>query len=133
VHVQLGSWADFARLIAAGALVTACAGPRAADDVRVTWNTATTPAVGEPLVADVTLETADGVPVTGASLEIEGHMSHPGMAPVLAAAEEQEDGTYVVRFELTMAGDWIVLVKGVLPDGRTVSHRVDIANVQPSG
>jgi hypothetical protein len=32
-----------------------------------------------------------------------------------------------------MAGDWIVLVAGTLPDGRTVSDRFDIAGVRPSG
>jgi hypothetical protein len=156
--VQLGSWPDLARLIAAGArvatraaacalvtacaLVMACAAPPGAADVRVTWRTAETPVVGEPVVAEVTLRDERGRPVTGATIDIEGHMSHPGMAPVLASAEEQEDGTYRVRFALTMAGDWIVLVRGVLPDGRTVRHEVDLASVadgprrddpQPSG
>jgi len=60
-------------------------------------------------------------------------MSHPGMAPILAVAEERGDGVYLVRFQFTMAGDWVVLVKGSLPDGRMVSHRVDIADVRPSG
>jgi YtkA-like len=85
------------------------------------------------MIAEVTLLDATGKPVHGAALEIEGHMSHPGMAPVLATAEERRDGVYAVRFQFPMAGDWIMLVKGSLPDGRTLNHRIDIANVRPSG
>jgi hypothetical protein len=85
------------------------------------------------MTAEVTLRDAARQPVTGAKVEIEGHMSHPGMAPVLATADEQRDGVYQVRFQFPMAGDWIVLVKGVLPDGRVLTERVDVQGVRPSG
>jgi hypothetical protein len=52
---------------------------------------------------------------------------------VLASAEDRGDGRYRVRLELTMAGDWTLLVRGVLPDGRTLRHQVELANVQPPG
>jgi len=121
-------------LLACWSLVGACAGPLVADDVSVTWTAEPAPpVVGAPLVANVTLRDSARQPVRGARLEIEVHMSHPGMAPILAAAEEQGDGVYQVRFRFTMAGDWIVLVKGSLPDGRMLNQRIDVANVRPSG
>ena len=115
-------------------LGAACARAPSAGDVSVTWAAEPTPpVVNAPMIAEVTLLDATGKPVHGATLEIEGHMSHPGMAPVLATAEERRDGVYAVRLQFPMAGDWIVLVKGSLPDGRTLNHRIDIANVRPSG
>lgn len=142
MHVQLGSWSDRARLTARlglllgvhALLAVSCGGPAPRGDVLVSWKMApASPVAGAPLVAEVTLRDAARRPLTGARLEIQGHMSHPGMAPVLAAAVEEGNGVYQARFELPMAGDWIVLVTGTLPDGRTVSDRFDIAGVRPSG
>jgi hypothetical protein len=133
VHVQLGSWTDLACVTTVAVLAAACGGPSGAAGVEITWHTTGPVVVGEPVVADVSLRDAGGHPIVGATLGIEGHMSHPGMAPVLASAEDRGDGRYQVRFELTMAGDWIVLVRGALPDGRVVRHQVELANVQPSG
>jgi hypothetical protein len=116
-----------------GVLAAACAGPPEAADVQVTWRAAGPVAVGEPVEADLILRDAEGRAVSGATLDVEGHMSHPGMAPVLASAEDRGDGRYRVRLELTMAGDWTLLVRGVLPDGRTLRHQVELANVQPPG
>jgi len=121
-------------LLACWSLVGACAGRPMADDVSVTWTADPAPPVaGARTVATVTLRDAARQPVRGVRLEIEVHMSHPGMAPILAAADEQPDGVYRVRFQFTMAGDWIVLVKGTLPDGRTLNQRIDVANVRPAG
>lgn len=133
-NVFVGFWGLI--LLAGGGLVgmVGCSKAPAPADVSVTWTTEPSPpVVGAPIVADVTLRDADRQPVRGATIEIEGHMTHPGMAPVLAAAEERGDGVYRVRFQFTMAGDWIVLVKGFLPDGRPVNHRIDVASVRPSG
>lgn len=156
--MQLGSWADGFSVVpgrrslrsivsrlgeahlvlllgASWALVgPACSRTQRAGDVSVTWTAEPTPLItGAPIVAELILRDDRRQPLRGANLHIEGHMSHPGMAPILAVAEERGDGVYLVRFQFTMAGDWVVLVKGSLPDGRMVSHRVDIADVRPSG
>jgi len=126
VVVPLGLWL--------GLVGAACHNAPDASDVSVTWTAEPTPPVaGVPVVADLTLHDAAGLPVRGAKLHIEGHMSHPGMGPVLAVAEEGHDGVYQVRFLFTMAGDWVVLVKGLLPDGRRLNHRVDVTGVRPPG
>ena len=64
--------------------------------------------------------------VSGARVRIEGNMSHPGMQPVFDVAREVAPGRYEAKLELTMAGDWIVLVDATLPDGRTVHRRMDL-------
>lgn len=58
-------------------------------------------------------------------------MSHAGMTPVFAEAQETSDGTYRASLELSMAGDWVVVVRAVLPDGRQVERQFEINGVAP--
>jgi hypothetical protein len=93
----------------------------------VDWTTTpSSTASGAALLGTVTLRDGASRPVRGATLQVEGHMSHPGMAPVTTAATERGEGVYDVRLDLTMGGDWTLLVTGVLPDGRRVVRRFDI-------
>lgn len=73
----------------------------------------------------LTLRDAEGLPVRGARLRIEAHMSHPGMAPVLAEARERPDGVYEASLELTMAGAWTLVASGALADGRVITRTLD--------
>ena len=80
------------------------------------------PALGEvPLRVTVLM---DGAPVNGAQVEVTGDMTHAGMAPVLAEAEEQGDGTYETQFAFDMAGDWIITVDVTYPDGVKLSEHL---------
>ncbi len=89
------------------------------------------PAVGRSAVIVVQLADAGGNPLEGATLEIEGNMTHAGMVPVLARAEEVGGGRYVVRdFAFTMGGDWILTVRAVLPSGERVERTFDVAGVR---
>ena len=58
-------------------------------------------------------------------------MSHAGMAPVFADAKEIEPGSYRATMELSMAGDWYVVVRVSLPDGRTMDQQFEIKGVGP--
>ena len=82
----------------------------------------------------ITLRIADvsGRPVTGARMAIEGNMSHAGMTPVFAEAIETGDGRYRASLELSMAGDWVVLVHATFPDGRKLEHQFEINGVAPA-
>ncbi len=58
-------------------------------------------------------------------------MSHAGMAPVFAEAKETEPGRYRSVMELSMAGDWNVLVHVTLPGNRKLDHEFEIKGVEP--
>ncbi len=79
----------------------------------------------------ITLRVADpsGKPATGLSVKLEGNMSHAGMTPVFAVANETAPGQYSSTMELSMAGDWYVVVHLTLPDGRKLERQFEIKGV----
>ncbi len=107
----------------------ACHRPAPADNVTFEWTlTPMPPGVG---TAVLTMHVLDGNrrPVRGARIRVEGHMSHPGMAPVLAQARERDPGVYEADLQFTMRGDWILLVEGTLPNRSGIAHRIDVPGV----
>ncbi len=86
------------------------------------------PQIG-PATLTVTLHDASGQPISGAVVELEGNMSHAGMVPVLAQASEGAPGRYQAVLEFTMGGDWFILVRADLPDGRSMERKVDVPGV----
>jgi periplasmic copper chaperone A len=79
----------------------------------------------------VILTAADGAPVTGATVALEGNMNHAGMIPVLAEAVADDadgsaDGHYHLPFTFTMLGDWIVTVNVTQADGSSFSRNLDV-------
>jgi len=98
----------------------------------VEWTmTPTPPVVGTETTLEVTLRDRSRQPMRGARIQVEAHMSHPGMAPIVAPAAERGDGIYEAQLQLTMRGEWILMVTGTLPDGRRLSHRIEIPDVAP--
>ena len=75
---------------------------------------------------------ASGAPLTKARITLEGNMSHPGMAPVFAEATEIDAGRYRATMDLSMAGDWFVLVHATLADGRKLERQFEIKGVGPA-
>ncbi len=69
-------------------------------------------------------------PVTGARISLEADMSHPGMAPVFGEASEIAPGHYQGQINLTMAGDWVVLVHITLANGRKVERQIELKGVE---
>ena len=86
------------------------------------------PQIG-PATLTVTLRDASGQPIGGAVVELEGNMSHAGMVPVFAQASEVAPGRYQASLEFTMGGDWFILVRADLPDGRSMERKVDVPAV----
>jgi hypothetical protein len=84
------------------------------------------PSVGESMLV-ISIRDAAGDPISDATLNIRGDMSHAGMLPVLAQADAGEEGVYRVPFEWTMSGDWFVEVTATLSTGETVSQRFDFS------
>jgi YtkA-like len=71
-------------------------------------------------------------PVSGATIKLEADMSHPGMAPVFAAASEMGPGLYQADLKFAMAGDWVVLLHVRMPGGQTLEHQFKISSVRPN-
>jgi hypothetical protein len=87
------------------------------------------PQVGQVMVS-LTLSETDGQPISGAKVELEGNMTHAGMAPVISQAQEVGPGQYEAPLDFNMAGDWFILVRAVLPDGRKLERQVDVPGVK---
>jgi hypothetical protein len=134
VHLQLGSWRDRHRVTRTSlglVLLAACAGP-AVVPPHLTLHWTPEPAAGRDSVAEIQLNDAMARPVIGARLELEAFMTHPGMAPVAAAVDEQGNGRYRARVHFTMAGDWVVRVQGRRADGGAIDVQENVRSVRPS-
>ena len=101
--------------------------------VDVAWTLSPAAATVGPATLTMTLRAPAGGAVTAATIHLEGHMSHPGMAPVIADASERAPGVYEVPFAFTMPGDWALIVRVALPGGGRVERRITISNVRPAG
>jgi hypothetical protein len=88
------------------------------------------PRVGKVTIT-VNIKDASSAPVSAAHLNLEGTMSHAGMAPVFAEARETGPGRYQSSIELSMAGDWNVTVHVTLSDGRKLDRQFEIRGVEP--
>lgn len=89
------------------------------------------PRTGDATVT-ILMTGADGEPITGAAVKVEGNMNHAGMKPSFADLTASEPGKYTGTLKFTMGGDWFLLIHATLGDGARVTHRVDIAGVEAS-
>ena len=110
---------------------TACNKPTESSTV-VTIEHEITPQPVRVGLATLNLRLADASrqPVTGASITIEGNMSHAGMSPVFASAKETQPGRYQATLDLTMAGDWIILTHITLAGGQKLERQLDVKGVR---
>lgn len=101
-----------------------------APEVSLRWTVQPEPPTTGPLTLSLEL-TERQKPVTRAEVRVEGTMTHPGMAPIPATADETSPGRYMARMDLSMAGDWVFLVDARLRDGRTLHRQIDLPGVRP--
>jgi YtkA-like len=113
--------------------VAGCQPPaETAPEIDLNWRVTPDPPRTGPATVSLTLtDTAAGRPIEGATVRLEGNMSHPGMKPVFSTAREVRPGQYEAPIEFTMAGDWFLLVDATLHDGRTLHRQVDLPGVRP--
>jgi hypothetical protein len=103
----------------------------ATESVGLAWKVSPdTPAAGSATFDIRLTDKASGRPVTGATVKLEGDMTHPGMQPVFSTARETAPGRYDATMRFTMAGDWVILLDATLPDRRTVHRQVDLRGVR---
>jgi len=111
------------------AVVSCSRGARELSDVGVELAIEPEPPQLGSATVTVTLTGSRGEPITGAGVELEGNMSHAGMVPVFGQAHEVSPGSYQAELEFTMVGDWFILVRAELPDGRSMERVIDVPGV----
>ncbi|MCB0168152.1 MAG: FixH family protein [Anaerolineae bacterium] len=113
-------------------LMTGCRRGQTSDisDIGLDLSVSPNPPTIGPAAVVIQLTDETDQPLAGATVELEGNMSHAGMAPVFSQAKEVEPGRYEAPLEFTMGGDWFILVKATLPDGRQLERQVDVPGVE---
>lgn len=101
-------------------------------DLTFSYEVSPLPARVGDVTITINLKSGSNEPVAGARIKLEGNMSHAGMAPVFAEAKEIGPGQYRTNMNLSMAGDWHVLVHVILPDGRELDQQFEIKEVAPA-
>ncbi|HVW08866.1 MAG TPA: FixH family protein [Bryobacteraceae bacterium] len=86
------------------------------------------PHVGHSTI-HITLTDPAGAPISGAHVNMEADMSHPGMAPVFFAAKEAAPGSFTGAVDLNMPGDWTILLHITLASGAKVEKQFDLPGV----
>jgi hypothetical protein len=129
----------FRRCFTAFGVLGLCAGlflagcqrrPESQDGVSVEHEVSPRPPRVGPARIALRVSDAAGRPLSGARISLEGNMSHAGMRPVFGEARESEPGRYQSDLEFTMGGDWVILVRLTLPDGRKIERQFDVKGVQ---
>ena len=99
-------------------------------DIAVQYEIAPQPPRVGATAINLKLTDKSGAPVSGARVDLEGNMSHAGMGPVSGETKEVETGKYRGTLQLTMAGDWIVLVHITLSNGQKLERQIEVSGVR---
>jgi len=114
-------------------LIAGCSRPaESLPAVEIEYAISPRPAQVGPATVSFKLADGAGKAIKGAQIAIEADMSHPGMSPLFAQANEIEPGRYEARLEFKMAGDWIILLHVTLPDGKKLERQIDLRGVRPA-
>jgi YtkA-like len=87
------------------------------------------PSVG-PATVTVSLSGATAATLGRATVQVVGHMTHPGMTPVVATVTPRGPDVYEAAIDFTMPGDWMLIATVRLHDGRRLESNVPV-RVQP--
>ena len=131
----MASGRRIARLLIALGAACAIAACRPSPTYDVSWTVQhTADTAGGTASIRLIVRGGGGTPVTGARLTLEGHMAHPGMAPVVTGMMETAPGQYEARLGLTMSGEWRLVVSGTLADGQRVTweHPMSVEGAAPA-
>jgi hypothetical protein len=99
-------------------------------DVSIQASVSPQPVAVGPATVNIKLSDPHGGRLTGAKVNVEADMSHPGMSPVFADAKELPPGNYQARLLLGMAGDWVVILHVRLPNGQQLERQIDVKGVR---
>ena len=109
----------------------ACDRPIGTPGPKFDWTLSPAPPRVGPAVLHLKIQDAAGRPLGGATLRIEAHMTHPGMAPEITSAIEGAPGSYAAAIQFTMPGDWLLIVTGTGPNSESLRYLIDLPHVRP--
>ena len=101
-------------------------------EVIITHEVAPQPARVGQVAIRLRVTDAQRQPIVGARITLEGNMSHAGMSPLFVDTLEAAPGEYRANMNLSMAGDWIVLVHLTLRNGAKLERQFEIKGVAPA-
>lgn len=87
------------------------------------------PTVG-PAALTVTLSGGTVETLGQVTVQVVGHMAHPGMTPVVATVTRRGPDTFDAALDLDMPGDWVLVTTVRFPDSRRVESQLKV-RVQP--
>lgn len=118
-------------LLMAGLLLPACQRASQQEDqapeIVVNLQVSPQPAVVGPATLLLEVQDQAGQPVQLIDLTVRGDMSHAGMTPIFAEAQQVDLGLYQLPFEWSMAGDWILSINAELADGRLLRRQLKLS------
>ncbi len=114
-----------------GLFVAGCGSPATeTSDVQVEVTMKPSPPVVGNSSLSLRLADAQGKPIEGADVRVEGNMNHAGMKPSFAEMREIEPGEYTGMLDFTMGGDWFLLITATTTDGNLLERKIDVPGVQ---
>lgn len=121
----------FVVLIAFFVFAVSCqSSEKSESNIKVDWNIQPSPPTVGKATITIILKDSTNHLIEGAMVKLEGNMSHPGMKPVIATANETEPGNYTADVQLHMSGDWFFLIESTLPDDTVVERQININGVR---
>jgi hypothetical protein len=100
------------------------------DSVRLTSHLLPAQPMVGPATLTLTLNGATAATLGQANVQVVGHMTHPGMTPVVATVTPHGPDVYDAAVDFTMPGDWMLIATVRLHDGRRLESRIPV-HVQP--
>jgi hypothetical protein len=121
---------SLASVLAISIVTSSCSRRNSGTEVDMQTTVTPTPAAVGSATVDVHISDHSHHPLAASRVGIEGTMTHPGMAPSLATAREVEAGHYRAMLDLTMAGDWVIVVNATLANGQHVERTFPLPGVR---
>jgi hypothetical protein len=112
--------------LATAACRRAPAGPDTTGSVVVTTQLLPAQPTAGPATLTVTLNGATVDTLRAAAVGVVGHMTHPGMTPVVATVTRRGPDIFDAALDLNMPGDWLLVATVRFPDGRRLERRVPV-------
>ena len=127
----LARWAAAVFALAIIAILPGCYPAATADAaVVVECDTAPDPPQRGPTLVSCLISDPEGERLQAADVMLEANMTHPGMQPIHASMSESASGRYESRIDLTMAGDWYLVITGEVSGMGRFEETVNLPGVR---